>query len=116
VPPPKTFNAGDVLTAADLNTNMIQPGTSSTGTRIVAGQTAYTISAVNGVQITISYGMTFSSLTALLLSVKSGSNIPLVAYHNGAPGNSSAAVRVETPGGGTTTVSGFIHWLAIGTP
>lgn len=95
---------------------MIQPGTAASGTRIVTGQTAYSISAANGVAITVTYGFTFSSLKALLLTVKSDSNIPLVAYMNGVPGVSSAAVRVETPGGGTTTQSGVVHWLAIGAP
>jgi len=33
----KVVSAGDVLAASDLNSNMLQPATAGTGTRIVAG-------------------------------------------------------------------------------
>jgi|SRR6266496_3750386 len=108
----KTWASGDVLTAADLNAFVVK---CQSLYKVVAGQTAYTITATNGVGITVTYGVTFTTIIALLLTPRSNSAIPLIAYMNGAPGLSTAAARVETPGGGNTSVTGEVHWIAIGT-
>jgi len=87
----------------------------ATGWKVKAGKTAYTMTAQSGIDVTVTYGTTFATVVALLLTVKSDSNIPLISYMNGAPGLSSAGTRVETKGGGNTTQSGDLHWIVIGT-
>lgn len=99
--------------AADIRGVIGAGGT--TGLKLKAGTTAYSIVAAAGVSITITYGFTFATLIALVASVKSDSNIPLITYLNGAPTLSSAGARVETKGGGNTTNAGDVHWIAIGT-
>lgn len=112
----KVFNAGDVLPASDLNTNMMQPHTAGTGTRIVAGKTAFTITSAISGTASISYGVTFTTLTSVVATVQSGSNIDLVLTWSGAPTTSGATARLAEKGGGTVTISGNVHWVAIGTP
>jgi len=111
----KIFVTNDPLPASDLN-GLMQPGTSGTGTRTVAGTTAYSISATNAVTVTVTYGFTFSSAPKLIMTVQSGSNIPLLAYMNGGNTTTTASVRVENTAGTSVTISGSVHWVAIGPP
>jgi hypothetical protein len=111
---PKTFNSGDVLSASDLNTNMVQPGTAGTGVRIVAGTTSFTMSAEISKQVTVSYGFTFSAAPTVVGTVRTNSNIPLICFHNGAPGVSSATMAVWDSNNNAETGSFAIHWVAIG--
>ena len=95
---------------------MIQPAISQPSTRIAAGKQAYSISSANGVGITVTYGITFTTLVSLQVTVKSDSNVGMIAFPNGAPGLSSAAVFVQFRDAGTTSSqAGDVHWLAIGT-
>jgi hypothetical protein len=105
-----------VLPASDLNTNMIQPGTAGSGTRIVAGKTAYSMSATNGINVTISFGFTFSAAPTLIATCQSGSNIDLVLTIVSATTTTGATVRIAEKDGTNVTQSGNIHWLAIGAP
>ena len=108
-----TWAAADILTASDLNTFVAKVPSLY---KVIAGKTAYSISASNSTTITVSYGFTYSTLIAgPICTVRSGSNIGLLATLMGAPGLSSASVYVSTPGGGTTTISGDVHWIVIGT-
>jgi hypothetical protein len=110
---PITTAWGDSV-ANQLNTSPITLNVGAV--KLLAGQTAYSISATNGVAVTVTYGVTFSSLIAFLVSVESGANVPLITYANTTPGLSScSSVRVEHPTGATVTRSGNVHWLAIGT-
>jgi hypothetical protein len=110
------FNAGDVLPASDLNTNMLQPHTAGTGTRVVAGKTAFTITTAISGTASISYGVTFTALTSLVGTVQSASNIDLVLTWSGAPTTSGATARLAEKSGSSVTVSGNVHWIAVGTP
>ena len=112
----KVFNSGDVLPASDLNTNMLQPHTAGTGTRLVAGKTAFTITSAISGTASISYGVTFSALTSLVGTVQSASNIDLVLTWSGAPSTSGVTARLAEKSGATVTVSGNVHWVAVGTP
>jgi hypothetical protein len=116
----KVFNAGDPLPASDLNTNMVQPATAGTGTRIVRGSTGYTITVGNpGVTITVTYGFTFSSAPTLLIQVGSHSAGDIIATIQGAIGVSSSSVRVATSAGNNISGSNFtdtVYWAAIGSP
>lgn len=112
----KTFVSGTALPASDLNTNMVQPGTAGSGTRIVSGKTSYSISATNAVAVTVTYGFTFSATPVFVATAVSGSNIPLLAYMNGGNTTTTATVRVENTAGTSVTISGTVNWIAIGPP
>lgn len=108
----KTWASGDILTASDLNAFVVK---CQSLYKMVVGTTPYSISATNSTTVTVSYGVTFTTILAVISTIRSGSNIGLLATLMGAPGVSSAAVYVSTPGGGNTTISGDIHWMAVGT-
>ena len=113
----KTWASGDILTAADLNGFVAK---SPSLYKLVAGQTAYTISAGgNSTTVTCSYNFTFATLIAFIIGgIESNSSIDLVGTLNGSPGLSSASVRIAEKDG--TAIAGGVsgrnvHWIAIGT-
>lgn len=112
---PKVFTNA-VLPASDLNSFMLQPGTSGTGTRVVSGKTAYTLvgGAINA--LSISYGFTFSAAPVVTGTVQSGSNVDIVLTWAGAPSTTGASARLCEKDGGASSQSGFVHWVAIGPP
>lgn len=112
----KTFNAGDVLPASDLNANMVQPGLTATGTRIVAGITAGSFTAQANVQLTINYGYTFSAPPKVVATVHIGSNLRAAVGWNNAPGVSSADANVFQAQGSSISGAFNVHWIAIGPP
>jgi len=105
-----------VLPASDLNTNMIQPGTAGSGTRIASGKTAYSLSAANAASFAVTFGFTFSAAPTMVATVRSGSNIDLIATIQGVTTTTGATVRVAEKSGTPVTLSGDIHWIAIGAP
>jgi hypothetical protein len=113
---PFVFASGAALAATQLNTYMIQPGTGATGTRLVAGTTGATMTAVASVSVTVTFGYTFSAAPKFVYGIQSGSNIRLVATMQGGPSTTGVTLRVETTDGATTTISPTIHWIAIGPP
>lgn len=112
-----TFNSGDVLTASDMMNNLVQrAGSGTPAYKILAGTTAYSLSSASAVNVTADYSAaSFSAIIAVILTVQSGSSIDLIADLNGAPGTSSASVRIVQKDGANTTISSNLHWLAIGT-
>jgi hypothetical protein len=113
---PHTFVTGDPLPASDLNSFVLQPGTSGTGTRLVAGKTSYTMTAINGINVTVSWGFTFSAAPSVTFSIVSGSNIDLVGTFAGTPSTTGCTIRVAERDGTAVTQSGSIHWHAVGAP
>ena len=111
----KVFTSA-VLPAADLNTNMIQPGTAGSGTRLVSGKTAWSLSAVNAASFTVSFGFTFSAAPVVVAIARSGSNIDLVATISGVTTTTGCTIRLAEKSGTNVTLSGDIHWIAIGAP
>lgn len=105
-----------VLPASDLNTNMIQPGTAGSGTRIVAGKTAYSLSAVNSGTVSVSFGFTFSAAPTMVATVRSGSSIDLIATIAGVTTTTGATIRIAEKSGSNVTIAGDVHWIAIGAP
>jgi hypothetical protein len=108
----KIWNSGDILTASDLNSFVVKCQSTY---KQIAGQTAFSLSSASSVIITVSYGFTFATIVAFVGWVQSGSNIDLISTGNGAPGLSSAGVRICTPGLTSTTISSQYHWIVIGT-
>ena len=113
----KTWASGDILTAADLNGTVMK---CQSLYKVVAGQTGYTITAnTSSTTQSVSYGVTFSTLIAFIIGgIESNSSIDLVGTLNGAPGLSTASVRIVEKDGNNIVagVSGRnIHWIAIGT-
>lgn len=92
-------------------------GTANQGMKMVWGKTAYSIVSANGVAVTVTYGVTFSVIPFVLLTVKSDSNTGLIAFLNGAPTATAAGCFVQARDASTTlTQSGDLHWAAIGPP
>lgn len=108
----KTWASGDILTAADLNGTVVK---CQSLYKVVAGQTAFSLSSQNGTAVTVTYGVTFSTIIAVILSAQSSSSVPIVAYMNGAPGLSTASCRADVSNLSSQSCSGAIHWWAIGT-
>jgi hypothetical protein len=112
------FNSGDVLAASDLNTNMIQPNTAGTGVRIAAGRTTYSWSGSVSVQnVTVNYGVTFNTVTAVFVTNQNPNNIDVLCTPQ-SPTTSSMVVRITVSvGGGNPPAVGSqnLNWLIIGT-
>lgn len=83
--------------------------------QMIAGQSAYTFSALNASNVTVTYGYTFTSIIAVLLSVQTAANNDIVSALNGAPGVTTAAVRLAQKDAIAISTTGFVHWLVIGT-
>ena len=111
---PKTFVTGDPLPASDLNTNMVQPATGTVGTRIMRGITAVTFSTQASVDITITYGFTFSAAPTVVGTVHVGSSFNLAVLWNTAPGTTSVSAHVFQVAGTNISGTANIHWIAIG--
>lgn len=110
----KTFVNGNALPASDLNTNMIQPGTVGTGTRIVSGTATAAFSTQSAVSGTITYGLTFGGTPKVIATVQIGSNFDVAINLTGAPGTSSVGYRLFQVGGVSISGTATINWLAIG--
>jgi|SRR5215471_6183068 len=108
----KTWASGDVLTASDLNSFVVK---TQSLYKVQAGTTAYTISSAAAANFTVTYGPTFATVIAFLITVKSSANVDLVGTQNGSPGLSTCSVRLAEKSGISGTYSGDIHWLVIGT-
>lgn len=110
---PKTFT-NVVLTAADLNSFMLQPGTAGTGTRLVAGSTSGSFSSSSSATGTISYGFTFSAAPKVIAVPQIGSNFDIGINFTGAPGTTTVGYRLFQVGGTAITGAYVIYWVAVG--
>lgn len=111
---PKDFASGEVLTSSDLDTYMMQPGTTGTGTRAVSGTTNVSFSASSSASGTITYGFTFGGTPRVIATVQIGSNFDVAINLTGTPGASSVGVRLFQVGGTAITGTATVNWLAIG--
>lgn len=96
---------------------MIQPNTAGTGVRIAAGKTAFNFAGASSTTVTVSYGVTFTTLTAFIASVSTtGGAFDVVMTGQAAPGTSSSGtIRLADRTLTASTAQGNVHWIAIGT-
>lgn len=111
---PKIFQPGVALPASDLNTNMLQPGTTATGTRLVGGVHSGSFSSQAAVSGSITFGFTFSAAPKVIGVPLIGSNFDVILNWTAAPGTTSVAFRLWQSSGTVITGAYSIHWFAVG--
>jgi hypothetical protein len=107
-----TWAPGEVLTAANMLAFL--PSAPSLY-QIIAGQTSYSFSAASAAAATITYGYTYTTVIAVLPCVQGASSNDILVTLSGAPGVSTAGVRLAQKDGTSITTSGQVHWVVIGT-
>lgn len=113
----KTYVTGAVLTAADLNNNVVQrAGSGTPGYKILAGTTAYSMSAVTATTVSCDYSAaSFSAIVSFTATATAGSSNRIDVTLNGNPGTSSASVIVRQSENVNASTSGNVNWIAVGT-
>lgn len=113
----KTFTSGDVLTAADLNNNVVQRGGVGTpGFKVFAGTTAYSMAAVTATTISCDYtAASLSTLIAFTCTATAGSSNRIDTTINGNPTTTTASVIVRQSENVAASTSGNCHWVVFGT-
>lgn len=111
---PKDWAPGEVLASLDLDTYMLQPGTTGTGTRLVSGTTSASFSASASTTATISFGFTFSAAPKVTATVQIGSNFDVGLNFTSAPSTTQVACRLFQVAGTAITGSATIYWTAVG--
>jgi hypothetical protein len=104
---PKDWAPGEVLGSTDLDTYMLQPGTTGTGTRLVAGSTNIVFSSSASASGVISFGFTFSAAPKVVAVVQIGSNFDVAINFTGTPTTTQVGVRLFQVGG--VSISGTAH-------
>lgn len=107
--------AGGIIPATEINNKVAFGLAAQFGWKIAAGTTAWNIAtAAAAINVTISYGMTFSAAPVVVVTVRTGSNFEYLADFQGTPGVSSAGVRLFERAATSRTASGDLHWIAVG--